>query len=162
MSVQVNPLFQKTYLTKPVCPRNINSSRSIRLNNVCHSKSNVSPSKSVCPSKTTPKPFCKPVWLSKVTPSKPIRSSSTSLSKSTCLSKVYSRTLVCPVNICQSKSACLSNISLSKPTCGTTVLPSKAVHPINVCPSKPVCSSNVNFSKPVCPCNDCQSKPFVL
>ena len=163
VSVQVSLLFPKNSdLSKSVCPRKINSSRSIRSSNVCQSRSNISPSKPVHPSKPVRRPVCKPVCPSNVTPSKSVRPNNASLSKTACPSKVYSSKPVCPSNICPSKPVCLSNISLSKPACATSVFPSKLVHSINVCPSKPVCASNVYSSKPVSPSNDYQSKPVVL
>ena len=64
------PIISKSFcLSKPVCPRNINSSRSIRSSNVCQLR-NVSPSKLV-------PPVCKPVYSSNVFPSKPVRPSNT-------------------------------------------------------------------------------------
>ena len=83
------------YLSKPACPRNISSSRSILSSNVCQSRSNVSPSKPVCPIKLVWKPVCKPVCPSNVTPSKHVRPTNAILSKTARLSKVYSSKLVC-------------------------------------------------------------------
>ena len=93
------------HLSKPVCPRNINSSRSIRSSNFFQSRSNVSPSKPVR------KPVWKPVCPSNATPSKPVCPSNDSLSKTACPSKVYSSKPVCPCNIYPSKNVCLSDIS---------------------------------------------------
>ena len=43
------PIISKNvYLSKPVCPRNINGNRSIHSSNVCQSQRNVIPSKPVC------------------------------------------------------------------------------------------------------------------
>ena len=132
------------YQSKPVCSRNISSSGSIHLSIVCQSRSNVGPSKPVCPSKLVRKPVCKPVCPSNVTPSKLIRPTNASLSKTALPSKVYSSKTVCPSSIYLSKPVCLSNICLSKPACAFTVFPSKPI-----CPSKPVRPSYVYSSEPV-------------
>ena len=125
------------YLSKPVFPRNIISSRCIYSSAVCQNPTNLIASKSVCPIG--------------VCPSKPVRPS-----------KVYSSKPVCPSDICPNKPFSLSNICLSKPARATAVFPRKPVLPINVCPNKPVRPSNVYSSKPVCPSNDCPSKPVSL
>ena len=88
------PIISKNfYLSKPVCPRNINSSRCIRSSNVCQLRNNIRPSKPVR------KPVWKPVCPSNVTPSKSVRPSNTILSKTVCPSKVYSSKPVCPRNV---------------------------------------------------------------
>ena len=79
MSVQINLSFQVTFhVSKPACPRNISSSRSIRSSDVCRSRSNVGPSKPVRSSDVCPS---KPVRPSNVIPSKPVRPSNFCLSK---------------------------------------------------------------------------------
>ena len=122
------------YLSKPVCPRNINSSRYIRSSDACQSQSNV-------------------------IPSKPVRSSKACLSKTVRPRKFYSSKPLSPSDICPDKLVCLSSICSSKPALAITVFPSKPVRPINVCPSKPVRAINVYSSKLVYPSNDCQRKP---
>ena len=79
-------IFSSFYLRKPVCPRNISFSRSIRSNDVCQSRSNVIPSKpvrssDVCPSET--------VHPSNVCPSKPVRVSNAHLGNTATPSKFY-------------------------------------------------------------------------
>ena len=62
------PIISKNfYVSKPVCPRNINSSRSFYSSNVCQSRSDVRPSKPVRLSKPVWKSVCKPVCPSNVT-----------------------------------------------------------------------------------------------
>ena len=149
-------IFSSFYLRKPVCPRNISFSRSIRSNDVCQSRSNVIPSKpvrssDVCPSET--------VHPSNVCPSKPVRVSNAHLGNTATPSKFYFSKPLSPSNICPNKPVCLSNICLSKPARATTIFPRKPVRQIKVFPSKLVRPGNVYSSKSVCLSNDCQSKP---